>query len=94
MGAALGAASLRVPILPLGVAQRQVEEVLPLLQEPLSLEVPVDADGETPLEELVPDPRSVDIGEVVTEHLAQDYIRITLAELTPEEQQVLTLRFG
>jgi RNA polymerase primary sigma factor len=78
----------------LGAAQRQVEEVLPLLQEPLSLEAPVDEERETPLEELVPDPRSADIEELVTERLAQDYIRITLAELTPPEQQVLTLRYG
>ena len=78
----------------LGVAQRQVEELLPLLQEPLSLEAPVDAEGETPLEELIPDPRSGDVEELVAEHLAQDYIRITLAELMPVEQQVLTLRYG
>jgi RNA polymerase primary sigma factor len=78
----------------LSVAQRQVEEILPLLQEPLSLEAPVDAEGETVIEDLVPDPQSVDVEELVTDRLVQDYIRMTLAELTAEEQQVLTLRYG
>lgn len=78
----------------LGVAQRQVEEILPLLQEPLSLEAPVDADGVTTLEELVPDPRAGDVEELVADQLVQDYIRMTLGELTLEEQRVLTLRYG
>jgi RNA polymerase primary sigma factor len=78
----------------IGVAQRQVKGILPLLQEPLSLEAPVDTEGETALEELVPDPRSGDVEELVADHLAQDYIRATLAELTLQEQQVLTLRYG
>jgi RNA polymerase primary sigma factor len=78
----------------LGVAQRQVEEILPLLQEPLSLEAPVDAEGETALEELVADPRAGDVEELVADRLAQDYIRVTLSELTVEEQRVLTLRYG
>jgi RNA polymerase primary sigma factor len=78
----------------IGIAQRQVEEILPLLQEPLSLEAPVDADTGMALEELVPDPRAGDVEELVTDRLAQDYMRLILAELTPEEQQVLTLRYG
>jgi RNA polymerase primary sigma factor len=78
----------------LGVAQRHLEEILPLLQEPLSLEAPVDTESETALEELVADPRSGDVEELVTDRLGQDYIRMTLSELTPEEQRVLTLRYG
>jgi RNA polymerase primary sigma factor len=78
----------------IGIAQRQVEEILPLLQEPLSLEAPMDADGETPLKDLVPDPQSGDVENLVTDRLVQDYIRMTLAELTPQEQQVLRLRYG
>jgi RNA polymerase primary sigma factor len=79
---------------PLGIAQHQVEEILPLLQEPLSLEAPLDADGELALEDVLPDPQSGDVAELVTDKLAQDYVRATLAELTAEEQQVLTLRYG
>lgn len=30
----------------------------------------------------------------MTNRLTQDYIRMTLTELKPEEQQVLTLRYG
>jgi RNA polymerase primary sigma factor len=78
----------------LGVGQRQVEEILPLLQEPLSLEAPVDPDGEMVLAEVIPDPRAGDVEELVTDQLAQDWIRMTMAELTPQEQQVLTLRYG
>jgi RNA polymerase primary sigma factor len=78
----------------LGVTRRQIEEVMPLLQEPLSLEAPVDEEGDTALEELVPDPKFGDVEERVADRLAQDYIRMTLAELTPEEQRVLTLRYG
>jgi RNA polymerase primary sigma factor len=79
---------------PLGIAQHQVEEMLPLLQEPLSLEAPLDADGELALQDLIPDPQSGDVAELVTDNLVQDYIRATLTELTAEEQQVLTLRYG
>jgi RNA polymerase sigma factor (sigma-70 family) len=78
----------------LGVGQRQVEEILPLLQEPLSLEAPVDPDGETALAEVIPDPQAGDVEEMVTDQLAQDWIRMTMAELTPQEQQVLALRYG
>jgi RNA polymerase primary sigma factor len=78
----------------LGVGQRQIEEILPLLQEPLSLEAPIDPDGEMVLAELIPDPRAGDVEDLVTDRLIQDYIRMTLAELTPQEQQVLTLRYG
>jgi RNA polymerase primary sigma factor len=67
---------------------------LPLLQEPLSLEAPVDPDGEIALAELIPDPRAGDVEELVTDQLAQDWIRMTIAELAPQEQQVLTLRYG
>jgi RNA polymerase primary sigma factor len=79
---------------PLGIGQRQIEEILPLLQEPLSLEAPVDAEGETPLEDLLPDPQAGDVAELVADRLAQDYIRLSLAALTPEEQRVLALRYG
>ncbi|HWQ14373.1 MAG TPA: sigma-70 family RNA polymerase sigma factor [Roseiflexaceae bacterium] len=78
----------------LGVTRRKIEAILPLLQEPLSLEAPIDPDGEIALEDALPDPRAEDIEELVADQLAQDYIRMTLAELAPEEQQVLTLRYG
>jgi RNA polymerase primary sigma factor len=78
----------------LGISQRQVAEVLPLLQAPLSLEDTVGEDDSVTLEELIPDPQAVDVEELVTEHLAGDYIRATLADLAPREQQVLTLRYG
>lgn len=78
----------------LGVTLHEIEEIMPLLQEPLSLDASVDEDGETALEELVPDPKSGDVEELVADHFVQNYIRMTLAELTLEEQQVLTLRYG
>ena len=78
----------------LHLPQRQVLELMPLLQEPLSLETPVGEDEEAMLEDLIPDPQAGDVEEIVAERLAQDYIRATLAELSAEEQQVLTLRYG
>ena len=78
----------------LSISLRQIEEIMPLLQEPLSLEAPLDEEGETALEELVPDSKSGNVEELVADQLAQDYIRMTLAKLTAEEQRVLTLRYG
>ncbi len=78
----------------LGVGARQIAELLPLLQSPLSLDAPLDTEGETVLADLVADPDGGDVEKLVVDALAQDYIRMALAELAPRERQVLALRYG
>ena len=78
----------------LGVEIRQIAELLPLLEAPLSLDAPLDAEGEMVLADLVTDPDGGDIEELVVDALAQDYIRMALAALAPRERQVLALRYG
>jgi RNA polymerase primary sigma factor len=77
-----------------GVDTRQIAELLPLLESPLSLDAPLDAEGETLLGDLVADPDAREVEELVVDTLAQDYIRMALAELAPRERQVLALRYG
>jgi RNA polymerase sigma factor (sigma-70 family) len=78
----------------LGVDTRQITELLPLLESPLSLDAPLDAEDEAVLADVVTDPDAEDVEELVVDALAQDYIRMVLAELAPRERQVLALRYG
>ncbi len=77
-----------------GIATARVEQVLSLVQEPTSLDIPIGEDGDATLGDLIEatdavDPRAVAEAVALRKALAE-----ALEELTPREQRILRMRFG
>jgi len=77
-----------------GVAVERVEQVLSMVQEPVSLDLPVGEDGDTTLGELIAAPNGIDAHAVVEASALARVLGEALAGLTPREQHVLRMRFG
>jgi RNA polymerase primary sigma factor len=77
-----------------GVAVERVEQVLSMVQEPVSLDLPVGEDGDTTLGELIAAPNGIDAHAAVEAAALARVLGEALAGLTPREQRVLRLRFG
>jgi RNA polymerase primary sigma factor len=77
-----------------GVAVERVEQVLSMVQEPVSLDLPVGEDGDTTLGELIAAPNGIDAHAAVEAGALARVLAEALAGLTPREQHVLRLRFG
>ncbi|MEO0457961.1 MAG: RNA polymerase sigma factor, RpoD/SigA family [Cyanobacteria bacterium P01_A01_bin.114] len=71
----------------------QVREYLTLSRQPISLDVRIGDNQDTELQELLEDDTASPEDYTVQQSLRQD-IRTMLAELTPQQQEVITLRFG
>jgi RNA polymerase nonessential primary-like sigma factor len=71
----------------------QVREYLTLSRQPISLDVRIGDNQDTELQELLEDDKASPEDYTVRESLKQD-IHSLLAELTPQQQEVITLRYG
>jgi RNA polymerase nonessential primary-like sigma factor len=71
----------------------QVREYLTMSRQPISLDVRIGDNQDTELQELLEDEKASPEDYTVRESLKQD-IRTLLAELTPQQQEVITLRYG
>jgi len=71
----------------------QVREYLTMSRQPISLDVRIGDNQDTELQELLEDDKASPEDFTVRESLRQD-IRSLLAELTPQQQEVITLRYG
>jgi RNA polymerase primary sigma factor len=78
----------------LGIAVERVEQVLSMVQEPVSLDLPVGEDGDTTLGELIAAPNGIDAHAVVEASALARVLGEALAGLSPREQRVLRMRFG
>src|SRR5215510_7312529 len=77
-----------------GIPLARVEQVLSMVQDPISLDLPVGEDGDATLGDLIeapdaPDPHAAAEGSALAQSVAE-----ALAQLTPREQQILRMRFG
>ena len=77
-----------------GMPVARVEQVLTMVQEPASLDVPVGEDGDTTLGDLIAAPNAVDPQAVAEASALASSVSEALAELTPREQRILRMRFG
>jgi RNA polymerase primary sigma factor len=77
-----------------GVPLARVEQILSMVQQPTSLDLPVGEDGDATLGDLVEATDAVDPHAVVEASALQKTIAEALEELTPREQRILRLRFG
>ena len=72
----------------------KVENLLEISRRPVSLETPIDDDGDSSFGDFVEDVNSPAPAEEVATHLLQEQIQQALDKLPPREAQILRLRYG
>jgi RNA polymerase primary sigma factor len=77
-----------------GTSAERVEQVLSMVQEPVSLDLPVGEDGDTTLGDLLAAPNGIDAQAATEASALARFMGEALAGLTPREQRVLRMRFG
>ena len=77
-----------------GIPIARIDQVLSMVQQPTSLDVPIGEDGDATLGDLIEAPDAVDPHAVAEASALQRFIAEALAELTPREQRILRMRFG
>jgi RNA polymerase primary sigma factor len=77
-----------------GIAAARVEQILSMVQEPTSLDLPVGEDGDATLGDLIVATDAVDPHAAAEAGALQRAITEALEELTPREQRILRMRFG
>jgi RNA polymerase nonessential primary-like sigma factor len=77
----------------LEIEPAQIREFLSIARQPISLDVRVGDNQDTELSELLED-QGVSPDIYITQELLRQDLRNLMAELTPQQQMVLTLRFG
>jgi RNA polymerase primary sigma factor len=77
-----------------GIPVARVEQVLSMMQEPTSLDLPVGEDGDATLGNLIQAPDAVDPHAAAEASALTEFVAEALAELTPREQRILCMRFG
>src|SRR5881227_2549749 len=76
-----------------GFAEKRIEELLDLVEDPVSLETPV-GDGESMYADLIEDVHSERPDESTSKKLSQSELAEALLRLNPRMRRVLSLRFG
>jgi RNA polymerase primary sigma factor len=77
-----------------GMPVSRVEQVLSLVQEPTSLDLPIGEDGDATLGDLIEAKNTVDPQAAAEASALARSVTEALAELTPREQRILRMRFG
>jgi RNA polymerase primary sigma factor len=72
----------------------KVENLLEISRRPVSLETPIDDEGDSTFGDFVEDVNSPAPSEEVTTHLLQEQLQAALDKLPPREAQILRLRYG
>ncbi|HID57410.1 TPA: sigma-70 family RNA polymerase sigma factor, partial [Candidatus Poribacteria bacterium] len=76
------------------ISVSKVNEILRVMQEPISLETPIGKEDEAQLIDLIEDKRSPSPINEVTFRMLRERIKEALSMLTPRERMVICLRFG
>ena len=77
----------------LDLEPKQVREYLAISRQPISLDVRIGDNQDTELQDLLEDDGASPEDYTVQQSLRQDIFRM-IAELTPQQQEVINLRFG
>ena len=78
----------------MGIAAARVDQVLSMVQEPTSLDVPIGEDGDATLGDLIRSPDAIDPQAAVEAVALRKIVGEALDDLTPREQRILRMRFG
>jgi RNA polymerase primary sigma factor len=76
-----------------GIPLHDVEKILNLIEEPISLDMPIGEEDST-LEDLIPDDKSLSPNDSLLEKDLAHQVNKLLAGLSPREEKILRLRFG
>ena len=77
-----------------GISQAHVERVMSLVQEPVSLDLPIGEDGDATFGDLIEAPDAVSpLAAAEASSLGRSMAE-ALGELSPREQRILCMRFG
>jgi len=76
-----------------GIPLNDVEKILNLIEEPISLDMPIGEEDST-LEDLIPDERGLSPADSLLEKDLVHQIGKLLSGLSPREEKILRLRFG
>lgn len=77
-----------------GVSVERLAELLTYTKEPVSLDISLTDEGDTAFGDLIMDSDSPSPWDVVTFGLLQHTIQTLLAEMTPREAGIISLRYG
>ena len=72
----------------------EVKQLLDIIEQPVSLDTPVDDDAHYPLAETIEDSAIPAFSDIASQHLLGEELHRALASLTPRERSVITLRYG
>jgi RNA polymerase primary sigma factor len=78
----------------LDIPARKAEEMLRWAHQPLSLEMPVDDDGESQLGDFIEDEDNPDLDEVIASSVLREVLRDMLQRLPPRMVRILQMRYG
>jgi RNA polymerase primary sigma factor len=78
----------------LEITADRVLEILKVAQEPVSLETPIGAEGDSQLGDFMPDKDAVVPDEAASFSMMQQQLRTALGFLSERERKVIELRFG
>ena len=76
-----------------GIPLRDVDKILNLIEEPVSLDMPIGEEDST-LEDLIPDEKSLSPSDSLLEKDLVHQLQKLLSGLSPREEKILRLRFG
>jgi RNA polymerase primary sigma factor len=77
-----------------GIAIARIEQVLSMVQQPTSLDLPIGEDGDATLGDLIAAPDSIDPHAAAEASVLKDVVQEAIAGLTPREERILRMRFG
>ena len=72
----------------------EVDTLLRMIRDPLSLDRPVGEDGDARLQDFIPAENAEEPGASLMRDALQGRVQRALATLTPREERVLRMRFG
>ena len=77
-----------------GLSEHEVESLLKLILEPVSLASPIGADGDTELADVMADDSSPSPFDAVAQGMLGDEVEKLIGRLGERERRILSLRFG
>jgi RNA polymerase primary sigma factor len=78
----------------MGISDRKVRRLLQASTQPISLEQPINSDGDGHIGELLADEMSDSPNDIATRHMLQADITIALSALPERERSIVMLRYG
>ena len=78
----------------LDLATEKVENMLQVARRPLSLELPIDEEGDSELGDFIENDEAVAPADVVSSSILRDLLRNVLEDLPPREVRILQMRYG